>query len=130
MVAVRLSHDLEIAQVGGGPVVAALEQFGEGEYTSRNLGHSPIVEQFMSVAAPDGEAGGLQSHDWRARRDVRVQHIQSGPQLAPGSVALTGADPGETAARRAVEKLRRIAGGRQHRNRGADPFAGEAIGER
>ena len=126
----RLSHELKIAQIGRCPVVGPLEQLGQGEHTSRNLGHSPIVKQFMSVAAPDGEAGRLQSHDWRPRRDVRVQHVQSGPKLAPGPVTLAGADPGEPAARRAIEELRRISGSRQHGDGGGYPFAGEAVGER
>src|SRR5918995_6136412 len=84
----------------------------------------------MGVTAPDGEAGRLQSDDWRPGGDVRMQHVQSVPQLASGAVALTGADPGQPAARRAVEELRRITGGSQYGNRGSYPFAGEAIGER
>ena len=72
MVAVRLSHELKAAQIGRAPVVRPLEQLGEGEYTCGNLGDSPIVKQLMSVAAPDREAGRLQSHDGRPRRDMGV----------------------------------------------------------
>ena len=72
MVAVRLSHELKIAQIGRAPVVRPLEQLGEREHTCGNLGHSPVVKQLMSVAAPDGEARRLQSHDRRPRRHVGV----------------------------------------------------------
>src|SRR5829696_3678806 len=72
VVAVRLSQELETAQIGRAPAVRPLQQLGEGEDTCGNLGHTPVVKQVMSVAAPDREAGRLQSHNGRPRRDVWV----------------------------------------------------------